>query len=94
MVLVWGSEYLKNTLPEDLLERFDEIKADPHDKPGPDRIGTLPFYNGKTAECIVTMPGGAAVRVGREKLRRFLANDLEIQVCYPGKSLYHQADIF
>ncbi|KIW00539.1 hypothetical protein, variant [Verruconis gallopava] len=78
MALLWGTEYLKNTLPEQMLDRFDEIKSDPHDKPGPDRLGTLPLYNGKTGELVAKIPGGIAVRVNREKLRKFLSDDVEI----------------
>lgn len=80
MALLWGTNYLQNTLPESLLDRFDEIKSDPHDKPGPDRLGTLPLYNGKTGELVVKIPGGVAVRVNREKLRKYLATDIEINV--------------
>jgi hypothetical protein len=80
MALLWGTHYLENTIPKHLLDRFDEIKSDPHDKPGPDRIGTLPLYNGKTGDLVAKIPGGVAVRVNREKLRKFLSDDLEIQV--------------
>jgi hypothetical protein len=80
MALLWGTDCLKNTLPGHLLDRFDEIKSDPHDKPGPDRIGTLPLYNGKTGELVAKIPGGVAVRVNREKLRKFLSNDIDITV--------------
>ena len=81
MALLWGTHYLKNTLPEELLDRFDSIKSDPHDKPGPDRKGFLPLYNGKTGDLVAKIPGGEAVRVNREKLRKFLSDDLDIQVC-------------
>ena len=64
MALLWGTTYLQNTLPEELLERFDDIKADRHLP----LYNTLPLYNGETGELVVNIPGGTAVRVNREKL--------------------------
>jgi hypothetical protein len=78
MGLFWGADYIKNTLPDRLRDRFDEIRSDPHDNPGPDRLGTLPLYDGKTGELVVKIPGGVAIRVSREKLRKLFAEDLDI----------------
>jgi hypothetical protein len=76
MAMLWGTEHLKNTLPKELLDRFDEIKADPFASP----TTTLPFSNGKTGEHLVDFPGGLAIRVNREKLREFLSSDVDINV--------------
>jgi hypothetical protein len=80
MALFWAADYIKNTLPENLRDRFDEIRSDPHDNPGPDRKGWLPFYNGKTAELVVKIPGGEATRVSKEKLRKVFSEGLGINV--------------
>jgi hypothetical protein len=76
MAMLWGSEDIKNTLPLDLLARFDEIRSDPFSDP----TTSLPFYDGKTGELVVRIPGGIAMRVSREKLRKFLSSDVDIQV--------------
>jgi hypothetical protein len=81
MALFWAADYIKETLPDGLRERFDEVKCDPYDEPGPDRAGWLPLYNGKTGEVIVKMPGGAATRVSRGKMRKVWSEGLNIQVC-------------
>lgn len=79
MAMLWGTDHIKNTLPEELLNRFDDIKADPFSNP----TTTLPFSNGKTGEHLFDIPGGLAIRVNREKLRRFLSSDVEIKVGQP-----------
>ena len=80
MALFWGADYIKDTLPKHLLEKFDEIKSDPYDVQGPEREGFLPFYNGKTGEMITKIPGGAATRVSRHKMRKVFSEGLDIQV--------------
>jgi hypothetical protein len=80
MALFWGAEGIKNTLPEDLQARVNELKTDPHDEPGPERVGWLPLHNGKNAELIIKIPGGVAVRVSREKLRKLFSVGIDIQV--------------
>ena len=35
MSLHWGTNYLEQTIPSQLFARVNEIKADPHDQPGP-----------------------------------------------------------
>jgi hypothetical protein len=82
MALFWAADFIKETLPDHLRERFDEICCDPHDKPGPDRIGWLPLYNGKTGDILIKMPGGAATRVSRGKMRKVWSEDLDIQVLH------------
>ncbi|RDI83779.1 hypothetical protein Vi05172_g6130 [Venturia inaequalis] len=75
MAMLWGTEHLNNTLPGELLSRVDEIKADPFSSP----TTTLPFSNGKTGEHLVDIPGGLAIRVNREKLRKFLSTGIDIK---------------
>jgi hypothetical protein len=76
MAMLWGTEHVKSTLPIELLDRFDEIKADRFSSP----TTTLPFSNGKTGEHLVDIPGGLAIRVNREKLRKFLSSNVDINV--------------
>jgi hypothetical protein len=80
MGLLWAADYIKNTLPDNLRDRFDEIRSDPHDNPGPDRDGWLPLYDGKTAELVVKIPGGVATRVSRQKLRKLFSENVDIHV--------------
>lgn len=77
MAMLWGTEHLKNTLPKEFLSRIDEIKANPYSS----LTTTLPFSNGKTGEHVVDIPGGLAVRVNREKLRKFLLSGINANVC-------------
>jgi hypothetical protein len=81
MGLFWAADYIKNTLPAKLHDRFDEIRSDPHDRPGPDRAGWLPLYDGKTAELATKIPGGIAIRVSRQKLKKLFSEDVDIHVC-------------
>lgn len=76
MATLLATEHLKNTLPEELISRFDDIKADPFSSP----TTTLPFSNRKSGEHLVDKPGGLAVRVNREKLRKFLSSGVDIKV--------------
>jgi hypothetical protein len=80
MALLWGADYIKNTLPDSLRERFDEIKTDKFYVPEVGHEQTMPFYNGKTGELVVRLPGGLATRVSRIKLRKLFAEDLDIEV--------------
>jgi hypothetical protein len=81
MALFWASDYIEKALPDHLRARFDEAKADPHDKTGPDRAGWLPLYDGKSGEMVVKIPGGVATRISRVKMRKLFSDGLDIQVC-------------
>ena len=94
MLLIWGADYIKNTLPDRLKDRFEEIKSDPHHNPGPDDVGTLPLYDGKTGKLVVKIPGGVTSRVSREKLRKLFSEDLDICVSTEAIVCWVQTDQF
>jgi len=87
MALFWGADYVNNCLPDQLRDRFDEAKSDPFDPAAETRQGTLPFYNGKTGEQVTSIPGGAAVRVSRTKMRKLFSEGMGVEVSLSAENL-------
>lgn len=80
MLLHWGTEYLRNLIPQRLHGRLNEITVDPNYEFRPNE--TFPHLNADTGEIIgqVSMP--TLTRVSRLRLRTFLSKEqnLNIQV--------------
>ncbi|KAI9729456.1 MAG: hypothetical protein M1834_006837 [Cirrosporium novae-zelandiae] len=81
MGLFWGADDIQATLPMNLRNRFNEIKADPNYVPSPDMSNWWPMYNGKTGELITKIQAGqtGTARVSRTKMRRLFAEGLDVQ---------------
>ena len=89
MSMDWGGDILAKTLPVELRDRLTEIEYDPYYDSSRD-TGFVQC-NGKTGEVILNMPGKAPRRVSRRKLRKLLAEDLDIKVIgiQDACSVYH-----
>ncbi|EED15660.1 monooxygenase, putative [Talaromyces stipitatus ATCC 10500] len=90
MQLHWGKEYLFSVIPNHIQSRLREALVDPHY----DAYGPFPHINGNTGEVIaeVHMPG--IVRVSREKLRKLLGWETELNMMFEKKlvSIAHGED--
>ena len=78
MSMHWGGEFLAKNLPVELRDRLTEVECDPYYESSGD-TGFVQC-NGKTGEIILNIPGKEPRRVSRQKLRKVLAEGLEIQV--------------
>jgi hypothetical protein len=81
LTIHWALTDLRNVLPVEILDRFDECLVNPEaaEKNNP---GVFQFLNLKTAEKqhLWPIPLGAASRVSREKLIALLMDGLDIHV--------------
>jgi hypothetical protein len=66
-------------LPEELLARLKEAAVDPSFDSSAQGGYTVPFYNGKTGEHIISMPMKNAIRVSRRKMRSLCSEGLDIR---------------
>jgi len=81
LTIHWALTDLRNVLPIELIERFDECLVNPEAAENKNP-GNFQFLNLKTAEKQEAwpIPLGAASRVAREKLMALLMEGLDIQV--------------
>jgi len=81
LTIHWALTDLRNVLPMEIIERFDECLVNPEaaEKKDP---GNFQFLDLKTVEKqhVWPIPLGAASRVAREKLMALLMEGLDIQV--------------
>lgn len=83
LTLHWSLSALRECLPEDLLSRLPDTYVD---RAAVERgeCSTFPFFDLTTGELKYTSPRAGEnerIRVTRERLRRLLATDIDIQVC-------------
>ncbi len=80
MTIHWSRPMLESILPQNLLAKLREAQVDPsfdYEKAGG---YSVPFYNGKTGEHIISMPMPNAVRVSRRKMRTLCSEGIDIKV--------------
>jgi 2-polyprenyl-6-methoxyphenol hydroxylase-like FAD-dependent oxidoreductase len=79
MSIHWSRPLLEHLLPEELLARLKEAAVDPSFDSTAEGGYTVPFYNGKTGEHIISMPMKNAIRVSRRKMRSLCSESLDIK---------------
>jgi 2-polyprenyl-6-methoxyphenol hydroxylase-like FAD-dependent oxidoreductase len=79
MSIHWSRPLLEQLLPEELLARLREAAVDPSFDSSAEGGYTVPFYNGKTGEHIISMPMKNAIRVSRRKMRNLCSEGLDIK---------------
>jgi flavin-dependent dehydrogenase len=79
MSIHWSRPLLDQLLPEEILARLREASVDPSFDSSADGGYTVPFYNGKTGEHIISMPMKNAIRVSRRKMRNLCSEGLDIK---------------
>jgi len=91
MTLHWGANHLPDCLPQPLVDRLQNIQADPYLVPSPDQ-SYIPIYNGKTGDLFTQLKGDNPVRVSRRKMRVLFAEGLDIQVVIHSEKILMAAD--
>ncbi|KAH8677748.1 hypothetical protein BX600DRAFT_450625 [Xylariales sp. PMI_506] len=79
MLLHWGTQHLKNLVPEPLKARIGEIQVDPHNG----TIGAIPFIdarNGQVFKAVPVEPG--TTRVSKRKIRYLLTQGQNMNIKY------------
>ena len=79
MSIHWSRPLLEHVLPEELLARLKEAAVDPSFDSSAEGGYSVPFYNGKTGEHIISMPMKNAIRVSRRKMRALCSEGLDIR---------------
>jgi cation diffusion facilitator CzcD-associated flavoprotein CzcO len=82
LTIHWALPALKSALPQDIFDRLPETYVD---RPSAERgeLTYFPFYDLSTGERKFSQPKASKterIRVTRDRLRRLLATDIEIQV--------------
>ncbi|KAK4234369.1 hypothetical protein C8A03DRAFT_18711 [Achaetomium macrosporum] len=83
LTLHWSLPALRSLLPEDLVRRLPEAYVD-RVAVEEGRPSTFPFYDLSTGELKAKTPSATEsqrIRVTRDRLRRLLATDLDIEAC-------------
>lgn len=79
MSIHWSRPLLEHLLPGELLARLKEAAVDPSFDSSAEGGYTVPFYNGKTGEHIISMPMKNSIRVSRRKMRSLCSEGLDIR---------------
>lgn len=77
MGLHWGMPILKSLLPESAVSQLQSVQTDPNTPTKP--VDKLLFLNGSTGEVILDNSIEDFYRLRRSKLRRLLAQDVDIR---------------
>ncbi|KFX89084.1 hypothetical protein V490_07240 [Pseudogymnoascus sp. VKM F-3557] len=74
----WAMPIFAKLVPKDILANLTEAFCNPHLEFN-DEVETLPCYNGITGDLLFSSPTPGARRVNRGKLRRLLAEGIDIR---------------
>jgi hypothetical protein len=91
MSIHWSRPLLEHLLPEELLARLKEAAVDLSFDSSAEGGYSVPFYNGKTGEHIISMPMKNAIRVSRRKMRSLCSEGLDIRYGEKLVSVSHEA---
>ena len=78
MALLWASTLLQDLLPRKILDRLQNAQVDPHLPAQPEE--TMYITDGASGNVIKAVLSPGARRVGKEALRKLLAEDLPVRV--------------
>ena len=78
MALLWASTLLRDLLPQEILDRLQHAQVNPHLPAQPEE--TMYITDGASGDVIKAVSSPGARRVGKEALRKLLAEDLPVRV--------------
>jgi hypothetical protein len=80
MALHWGTDYLLECLPQELIDRLEsEARVQAGVKLTQEQKESIPVVDGETGEVVTRIKGTTAGRVAKSKLRGVLGSGIETQ---------------